>query len=172
MKQRSNLWLFSLLITVMAVSASATAIGLRYHFGTVNPGYILIDASVCMLLTFVTVVLILGERHRRARAAARRRQREAERIRQYEHEVNLARQEAAEAEMARKKRDASLLNRTVAEMIQKAKMEEPTYVLPPAITYTRNLGQPARIIAPTQNPDALRAQLLRDLMSETGDIRM
>jgi hypothetical protein len=171
-KQRSNLWLFSLLTTVMAISASATAILLRYHFGTVNPGYLLIDASACMLLTLVTVVLILGERHRRARVAARRRQREAERIRQYEHEVNLARQEIAEAEMARKKRDASLLNRTVAEMIQKARMDEPTYVLPPAITYTRSQGEATRIIAPTQNPDALRAQLLRDLMSETGDIRL
>jgi hypothetical protein len=173
-KRRSNLWLICLLITVMAVSASATAILFRHHFGELNPGYVLIDAGVCLLLVLVTAALGIAERGRRSRVAARRRERDAERVRQYELEVNRARHEAAEAAMRQRRRDTSLFNRTVAEMIEKAKMDEPTYVLPPAITYLRGQTQPTRIIAPTQNRDreALQAQLLRDLMTETGEIRL
>ena len=174
MTKRSSLWLVFLCITVMATSASTTAILLRAHFGDVNTGWVLIAIGGCTLLLFVTWTLALAERSRRIKAAARRREREEARIRRYEQEVNRAHHEAATAEMARKKRDASLLNRTVAEMIEKAKMDEPTYVLPPAITYLRGQTQPTRIIAPTQNRDreALQAQLLRDLMTETGDIRL
>ena len=166
-KQRSNLWLVFLCLTVAAVAATITATLLEVDLGSFRVGYLLIGIGTCTLLLFLTCVLALREHSRRAKAAFQRKEREAARIRRYEQEVTRAHHEAAAVEMARKRRDASLVNRTVAELIERERMSEPTYQLPPPIVYTRATIEAARAVP---SGAARRAQLLRDWLDDTGEI--
>ena len=70
MTKRSSLWLVFLCITVMATSASTTAILLRAHFGDVNTGWVLIAIGGCTLLLFVTWTLALADSFKDASATA------------------------------------------------------------------------------------------------------
>jgi len=165
MSKRSSLWLvFLFSLTVAAVAATVTATLLELDLGTFQIAYLLLGIGVCTLFLFFTCVAAVRERSRTARATARRYQREADRIRRYKAEMD---KKVAAAEMERKKRDASLLNRTVAEMIERERMNEPTYQLPPPIVYTRATIEAARAVP---SGAARRAQLLRDWLDDTGEI--
>jgi hypothetical protein len=169
--KRSSFWWPVFLCLAVATAAATTASALLeahlHDFDLREDAWFWFGVGGTTLLTLVSWALNIGERDRRAKATARRIAREAEKIRKLQAEVERAHTEAAQAEMERKKRDANLLNRTVAEMIEKARMEEPTYFLPPPVTFTRTPLDARRAVP---NRDTRREQFVRSWLDDTGEI--
>jgi hypothetical protein len=151
MKKRSSVWLALLLIAAVDLGATTFWILEELERHTFDLGRSLV-AGGAALLVFVAAMWVTSIEFGRRRAYARLVRQRRERAEQ---------QRAAELRQARELSDAR-----IRAAIEHARMEEPTYPLPPAIVYTRTPLPPP----PARNP--LRETLVRELLTPTGEIRI